>query len=79
MIAVPLISPKSWVGRTGDGYRYDHAFVSLWRTDLRVRGAQQVRRPEPAARAVVAPLSDWFPRTTGEIMHVDGGVHAIGV
>jgi enoyl-[acyl-carrier protein] reductase I len=34
--------------------------------------------PEPAARACVALLSDWFPRTTGEIVHVDGGVHAIG-
>ncbi|MDG9722618.1 enoyl-ACP reductase FabI [Streptomyces sp. DH41] len=37
-----------------------------------------VSDPEPAARAVVALLSDWFPRTTGEIVHVDGGVHAIG-
>ncbi|WP_421118648.1 enoyl-ACP reductase FabI [Aquihabitans daechungensis] len=34
--------------------------------------------PEPAARAVVSLLSDWFPATTGEIVHVDGGVHAIG-
>ena len=34
--------------------------------------------PEPAAKAVVALLSDWFPATTGEIVHVDGGVHAIG-
>jgi enoyl-[acyl-carrier protein] reductase I len=33
---------------------------------------------EPAARAVVALLSDWFPKTTGEIVHVDGGVHAMG-
>jgi enoyl ACP reductase len=33
---------------------------------------------EPAARAVVALLSDWFPATTGEIVHVDGGYHAIG-
>jgi enoyl-[acyl-carrier protein] reductase I len=33
---------------------------------------------EPAARAVCALLSDWFPKTTGEIVHVDGGVHAIG-
>ncbi|MEU2200169.1 enoyl-ACP reductase FabI [Isoptericola sp. NPDC019482] len=33
---------------------------------------------EPAARAVVALLSDWFPATTGEIVHVDGGVHAMG-
>jgi meromycolic acid enoyl-[acyl-carrier-protein] reductase len=34
--------------------------------------------PEPAARACVALLSDWFPATTGEIVHVDGGVHAVG-
>jgi enoyl-[acyl-carrier protein] reductase I len=34
--------------------------------------------PEPAGRGVVALLSDWFPKTTGEIIHVDGGVHAIG-
>jgi enoyl-[acyl-carrier protein] reductase I len=33
---------------------------------------------EPAAKACVALLSDWFPRTTGEIVHVDGGVHAMG-
>ncbi len=33
---------------------------------------------EPTARAVVALLSDWFPRTTGEMLHVDGGVHAMG-
>ncbi|MFG1810250.1 enoyl-ACP reductase FabI [Streptomyces sp. NPDC049040] len=34
--------------------------------------------PEPAGRGVVALLSDWFPMTTGEIVHVDGGLHAIG-
>ncbi|MFP5283115.1 MAG: enoyl-ACP reductase FabI [Actinomycetes bacterium] len=33
---------------------------------------------EPTARAVVALLSDWFPKTTGEMIHVDGGVHAMG-
>ncbi|HEX6500739.1 MAG TPA: enoyl-ACP reductase FabI [Micromonosporaceae bacterium] len=33
---------------------------------------------EPAARAVLALLSDWFPATTGEIVHVDGGYHAVG-
>ncbi|MEP6695787.1 MAG: enoyl-ACP reductase FabI [Pseudonocardiales bacterium] len=33
----------------------------------------------PAARACVALLSDWFPATTGEIVHADGGFHAIGV
>ncbi len=30
------------------------------------------------ARACIALLSDLFPMTTGEIVHVDGGVHAIG-
>jgi meromycolic acid enoyl-[acyl-carrier-protein] reductase len=33
---------------------------------------------EPTAKAVVALLSDWFPATTGEIIHVDGGYHALG-
>ena len=33
---------------------------------------------EPAARAVCALLSDWFPATTGEVVHVDGGYHALG-
>ncbi|WP_326639142.1 enoyl-ACP reductase FabI [Streptosporangium sp. NBC_01755] len=37
-----------------------------------------VNDPIPAAKACVALLSDWFPATTGEIVHVDGGVHAIG-
>ena len=30
------------------------------------------------AKAVVALLSDWFPATTGEKIHVDGGFHAVG-
>ncbi len=33
---------------------------------------------DPTARAVVALLSDFFPATTGEIVHVDGGFHAMG-
>jgi len=32
----------------------------------------------PTARSVVGLLSDFFPATTGEIIHVDGGYHAIG-
>jgi meromycolic acid enoyl-[acyl-carrier-protein] reductase len=32
----------------------------------------------PTAKAVVALLSDFFPATTGEIVHVDGGHHAMG-
>ncbi len=32
----------------------------------------------PTAKAVCALLSDFFPATTGEIVHVDGGFHAMG-
>jgi meromycolic acid enoyl-[acyl-carrier-protein] reductase len=38
-----------------------------------------VRDPGPTARACVALLSDWFPATTGEILHVDGGTHAVAL
>lgn len=33
---------------------------------------------EAAARGIVGLLSDWFPATTGEIVHVDGGLHSTG-
>lgn len=33
---------------------------------------------EPTALAVCALLSDLFPATSGEIVHVDGGFHALG-
>ena len=33
---------------------------------------------EPTARTIVALLSDFLPKTTGEIIHVDGGYHAMG-
>ena len=33
---------------------------------------------EAVGRACVALLSDWFPKTTGEMIHVDGGFHAVG-
>jgi meromycolic acid enoyl-[acyl-carrier-protein] reductase len=32
----------------------------------------------PVAKATVALLSEWFPKTTGEMIHVDGGFHATG-
>ena len=38
-----------------------------------------IRDPDPVARACVALLSDYFPATTGEMLHVDGGAHAVGV
>ena len=33
---------------------------------------------DAVGRACVALLSDYFPKTTGEIVHVDGGYHAVG-
>ncbi len=33
--------------------------------------------PDPVARMIAVLLSDWAPKTSGEIVHVDGGFHAI--
>ena len=51
-------------------------FEDAWNT--RAPLGWSLRDPEPVARAVVALLSDLFPATTGEIIHVDGGYHAMG-
>jgi meromycolic acid enoyl-[acyl-carrier-protein] reductase len=51
-------------------------FEKVW--DERAPLGWDVNDPVPPAKACVALLSDWFPATTGEIVHVDGGVHAMG-
>jgi len=51
-------------------------FEDTW--DGRAPLGWDVTDSEPVARAAVALLSDWFPATTGEIVHVDGGYHAVG-
>ena len=51
-------------------------FEQVWKE--RAPLGWDVSDTEPAARACVALLSDWFPATTGSIVHVDGGVHAVG-
>ena len=51
-------------------------FEAVW--SARAPLGWDIRDTEPAAKAVVALLSDWFPATTGEMVHVDGGFHAIG-
>jgi meromycolic acid enoyl-[acyl-carrier-protein] reductase len=38
----------------------------------------ETTNPEPVGKAVVSLLSDWWPATTGELIHVDGGYHAMG-
>ena len=70
MAAGPL---KTIAARSIPGF---DGFESMW-TERAPLG-WDLSDPEPAARACVALLSDWFPATTGEIVHVDGGVHAIG-
>jgi len=37
-----------------------------------------VHDPDPVARAITFMLSDWSYGITGEIIHVDGGFHAMG-
>ena len=51
-------------------------FEGLW--PKRAPLGWDISDPQPAARACVALLSDWFPATTGEIVHADGGAHAVG-
>ncbi len=51
-------------------------FEGLW--GERAPLGWNITDPGPAARACVALLSDWFPATTAEIVHADGGVHAMG-
>jgi enoyl-[acyl-carrier protein] reductase I len=51
-------------------------FEEVW--DQRAPLGWNVKDYEPVARACVALLSDLFPATTGDVIHVDGGYHAIG-
>jgi enoyl ACP reductase len=51
-------------------------FEDIW--DARAPLGWDINDPEPVAKACVALLSDWFPSTTGEIVHVDGGFHSTG-
>ncbi len=54
------------------------AFEDAW--DGRAPLGWDVRADADAvARGVLALLSDWFPKTTGEVVHVDGGFHAVAV
>ena len=51
-------------------------FEDVWKE--RAPLGWDLKDPEPVARTVCALLSDWTPGVTGEIVHVDGGVHALG-
>jgi len=64
---------RTMAARSIDGYA---GFEGVWAA--RAPLGWDPADPEPAARACVALLSPWFPATTGEVVHVDGGVHAVG-
>ena len=51
-------------------------FEDVW--DDRSPLGWDVTDSSAVAKACVALLSDWFPATTGEMIHVDGGYHATG-
>ena len=75
-VRVNLVSAgpvKTMAARSIPGF---DQFEGVW--DRRAPLGWDLSDPEPAARGVIALLSDWFPKTTGEIVHVDGGVHAVG-
>jgi meromycolic acid enoyl-[acyl-carrier-protein] reductase len=75
-VRVNLISAgpvKTMAARSIPGF---DQFEGVW--DRRAPLGWDLSDPEPAARGVIGLLSDWFPKTTGEIVHVDGGVHAVG-
>ena len=50
-------------------------FSAVW--DARAPMPWDPSDPDPVARMVCVLLSDWALATTGEIIHVDGGFHAI--
>ena len=65
---------KTMAARSIPGFE---KFEDAW--DGRAPLGWNVTDAQPVAKACVALLSDWFPATTGEIVHVDGGFHATGV
>ncbi len=64
---------KTMAARSIPGFS---AFEDVW--SERAPLGWDVTDGEPVARACVALLSDWFPATTGSMIHVDGGYHAVG-
>jgi meromycolic acid enoyl-[acyl-carrier-protein] reductase len=75
-IRVNLVSAgpvKTMAARSIPGF---DQFEGVW--SQRAPLGWDLANAEPAARGCVALLSDWFPATTGEIVHVDGGAHAMG-
>lgn len=54
------------------------SFEDVW-SDRAPLGWDVKADGEAVAKAAIALMSDWFPATTGEMIHVDGGFHAVGI
>ncbi len=52
-----------------------HRIESIW-NDRAPLGWDSMD-PIPTAKTCIALMSDWMPKTTGEVIHCDGGVHAV--
>ena len=75
-IRVNLVSAgpvRTMAARSIPGFEH---FEEVWAA--RAPLGWDVKDPEPVAQACIALLSDLFPATTGEMLHVDGGFHAVG-
>jgi enoyl-[acyl-carrier protein] reductase I len=75
-IRVNLISAGPLRTTAAKGIPGFAAMEELW-TDRAPLG-WDLTNTESAARGIIALLSDWFPATTGEMIHVDGGLHSTG-
>ena len=64
---------KTMAAKSIPGFK---AFEDTW--DAKAPLGWDVTDSSAVAKAVVVLLSDWFPMTTGSMIHVDGGYHAIG-
>lgn len=65
---------KTMAARQIEGFG---SFEDTW--DERAPLGWDVTDAEPVGRVVCGLLSDWMPAVTAEIIHCDGGVHAMGV
>ena len=75
-IRVNLVSAgpvRTMAARSIPGFEH---FEEVWAA--RAPLGWDVKDPEPVASACIALFSDLFPATSGEMLHVDGGFHAVG-
>jgi meromycolic acid enoyl-[acyl-carrier-protein] reductase len=64
---------RTMAAKSIDGF---DQFTDVW--PHRAPLGWDVTNAEPVGRVVCTLLSDWMPAVTGEIVHVDGGAHAMG-